>query len=180
MTPIEIGGLRPVNHDFGIVEALPTQNLAPGVTCTFKVATGVYWKLVYTGEATYPWAKVGGPALVKAEAASKSTSSEAVQTTGAPSVTAPLALEANFQFGANRLLTPGSGFGLVTLLLNGAGSGVQALGGGVGIQMPLMGEFPGGVLAKGQLAVAGYSKIAGTGAAEFLGLYVNVDPLRVG
>jgi hypothetical protein len=51
------------NVDWGIVSALPV-GAALGDTCLFKAATGVYWQLQYTGEAIYPWAKIGGPPLV--------------------------------------------------------------------------------------------------------------------
>lgn len=55
------GGRTPAFRDFGIVEALPTANLSPGVCCTFKAAAGVYWRLQYTNEdTTYPWNFIGG------------------------------------------------------------------------------------------------------------------------
>jgi len=42
---------------------LPTKALFIGKQVAYKAATGVYWNLLYTGEETYPWAKIGGPPL---------------------------------------------------------------------------------------------------------------------
>lgn len=60
-TPLAGGASGPT--DYGIVESLPTGTIAEGSLCTFKAAAGVYWRLIYTGEATYPWAKIGGPPI---------------------------------------------------------------------------------------------------------------------
>lgn len=91
--PIEIGGLRPVNKDFGIVEALPTSNLAPGVTCTYKATNGIYWRFIYTGEAELPWASIGQgvplAAEVEAQQGTKSATPTGLATAG-PSITVPL------------------------------------------------------------------------------------------
>lgn len=56
--------LRSLLTDFIPVEALPTTRLEKGRFVIFKAATGVYWLLLYTGEETYPWAKIGGSALI--------------------------------------------------------------------------------------------------------------------
>lgn len=51
----------------GEVTTLPTTGLSAGKTrAVYKAATGVYWEMLYTGEETYPWAKIGGPPLVTA------------------------------------------------------------------------------------------------------------------
>lgn len=185
MSPIKIIGAGPGQaYDWGIVTSLPPLAVV-GDYCSLKVresesSSWKLWRLQKIEESvTYPWAMIGGPPLVASVAGSKTTASEAVQTTGAPSLTAPVAMEANFRAGANRLLTPGIGFGVVSLLLAGVSTGVVPLAGGVSIQLPLGGVIP-GVLAKGASAIAGYSKIAGTGEANFLGLFVEMDPTRVG
>lgn len=80
-------------RDFGIVEALPSTEALKGDLCTFKAATGVYWRLTYTdvigGEETFPWAKIGGPPLLATTATERETA--AVGETYA-SLTEPLAI----------------------------------------------------------------------------------------
>lgn len=60
---IVLGTGRESGRDWGIVSALPSGAHA-GDVCTYKAAAGVYWRLTYTGEETYPWAKIGGPPLM--------------------------------------------------------------------------------------------------------------------
>lgn len=84
--------------DYGIVEELP-KVAAKGQMCTFKAATGIYWRLLYTGEATYPWAKIGGPPLRTYYNGAVTTASPTPQTTNAPSLTAPLTMEFDFSIG---------------------------------------------------------------------------------
>jgi hypothetical protein len=51
----------------------------------------VYWDLVYTGEETYPWAKIGGPALLQQSNVERTTASEAyVSPTEPLKITLPL------------------------------------------------------------------------------------------
>jgi len=181
MTPIEIGGLRPVNHDFGIVEALPTQNLAPGCTCTFKAATGIYWKLVYTGETTYPWAKIGGPPLRFVDPEGRSCESTTNLSTGVPSMTAPLAMEALFTFGASYIQNSSGELNeaLLVLLINGVESEFARWTSSS--TFALTAEMVDSVqaIAKGQVATLRYR---GTSAKKlvFNRNQFKVDPLRVG
>lgn len=86
---------KTVPKDYGIVTALPTGTIIKGSFCTFKAATGIYWRLVYSEEATYPWAKIGGPPLREFIEASQSTASTSYVdlTTVGPSITTPTAGE---------------------------------------------------------------------------------------
>lgn len=51
------------NAQASILTSLPTKSVV-GRRILYKAAAGVYWQLLYTGEETYPWAKIGGPPLV--------------------------------------------------------------------------------------------------------------------
>lgn len=64
------------NRNYGVVEALPTSPApAKGDVCRYKAAAAVYWDLLYTAEATWPWAKIGGPPLYVASATERAISS---------------------------------------------------------------------------------------------------------
>jgi hypothetical protein len=62
---------------------------------------GVYWQLVYDGQGSYPWKKVGGSPLFSEVAAEQTTSSSSytnLATTG-PSVTLPLKGDYDIEIG---------------------------------------------------------------------------------
>lgn len=183
MSPIEIGGLRPVNHDFGIVEALPTQNLAPGVTCTFKAGTGVYWRLVYTGEGEYPWAKIGGPPLRKVETTNReSGTAGGIQTTGAPSVTTPLKGEYRGRYGAAtaQLASAGATQASCFLFINGAENEVTFSVGSVQFEAQVMDVgFDTKTIEAGKIVQTRYSS-NNARSFTFIHLFVEIDPIRVG
>ena len=80
--------LDSTSTNWGIVEALPGGAVV-GDFCTFKAAATIFWELAYTGEATYPWAKVGGPPL---NARSDTARALASQTTYASLPTDPLSI----------------------------------------------------------------------------------------
>lgn len=90
--------------DFGLVEALPASSaVLVGDICTYMAdkTNGVYWQLVYDGQGSYPWKKVGGSPLyseVEAEQTTSSTSYTNLATTG-PSVTLPLKGDYDIEIG---------------------------------------------------------------------------------
>lgn len=158
-----------------VVSSLPTSPVV-GQQIIYKVATGVYWDLIYTGETTYPWAKIGGPAWRKTELATKETTSATYQTSGAPSLTAPLVMEARFAVGVeNAVLVTLGKEARVGLFLDGVEIGVNAY--------TAVSNSPSGsginALASGKVAQARY-KANGVDKAEFYSLYIEIDPLRVG
>jgi hypothetical protein len=165
-------------RDFGLVEALPSTEAVKGDRCTYKAATGVYWELVYTEEATYPWAKVGGPPLRTLESTKRETTSATYQTTGAPSVTVPLAAAARFSLGVENAISVAAtkearmGLFLNTVETANVNCLVTTLsnpGPAVTVQ----------TIAAGKAAQARY-KSDGTNNASFFSMYIEVDPLRVG
>lgn len=80
--------------DFGIVTELPTSKAIAGDKCSYKAdaTNGIMWDLVYDGEGTYPWKKIGGPPLLAEIETIEETSSATYTnlTTVGPSITAPL------------------------------------------------------------------------------------------
>lgn len=88
--------------DFGIVEALPSTEALKGDVCRYKAATGIYWDLLYTGEETYPWAKIGGPALHASSDVARSTTSETYASlpTDPLEITVPLAGDYDIEIAA--------------------------------------------------------------------------------
>jgi len=90
--------------DFGLVEALPASSEPlVGDICTFMAdkANGVYWQLVYDGQGSYPWKKVGGAPLFSEVIAQQNTSSSSytnLETVG-PSVTLPLKGDYDIEIG---------------------------------------------------------------------------------
>jgi hypothetical protein len=75
-----------------VVTSLPTTGLFEGKQVVYKAASTVLWDLLYTGEATYPWAKIGGPPLFKEVETDQATTSKtyAALATAGPSITLPL------------------------------------------------------------------------------------------
>lgn len=175
--------------DFGIVEALPGGTVAKGSLCTCKAATGVYWHLVYTGEETYPWAKIGGPPIFAEYTAAENvtTTSTTPQTTNAPSVTTPaLKMEADVEWGAHATFASAAstqprmklfvGASEVTPTANNWASGSEAASAAVGAirgQRRL-------TLASAVAVEARYYNGGGAGTVNFYTPFVRVDPLRVG
>jgi len=161
-------------RDYGIVEALPAGTIAKGSLCTYKAATGIYWRLLYTGEATYPWAKVGGPAL----------RNFVVEATNATEVlakvnefTTPLAMEADVTWASLRVITGTSAFTSFHLYIAGSiaaetyvGTSIQGIGGG---QLRP-------TLAKSALIETRMARLGGSGSAQLIGASLRLDPLRVG
>lgn len=166
-------------HDWGIVEALP-EGASKGDRCTYKAATGVYWELINTEEETYPWAKIGGPALYAFVAASveiKNTSFEAK--TGGPELTTPLKGDYMVEIGAEM---NNSGAGNATQMsykVGGTAAAAEdrALVSG-GWQASASSRRKKAGLAATTAIVAHYAVATGTGFASVR--YMTIDPLRVG
>lgn len=70
------------------VSALPASGFI-GETIRYKVTAGVYWEFLYTGEATYPWAYIGGPSIAAEETAAIEVGSATYVTT-TPTLAIPL------------------------------------------------------------------------------------------
>lgn len=87
-------------RDFGIVEALPTSEAVKGDRCTFKAATGVYWRLVYTDEESKYW-EAGGPPLVSSSAEERALTNAAYTSlpTDPLKITVPLAGDYDIEIG---------------------------------------------------------------------------------
>lgn len=164
-------------YDYGVVSTLPTEASFNDI-CTYKAGTGVYWRLIYTGETTYPWAKIGGPPL-RATALGGTVSPTPGFSTA--ELASPLAVEANFLYGdpivhqSSNLLTE------IQLILRlnevnedtiGIVSTTTFMGGAAA------GNFK-GTLTKGQTARMYWSSNnSGTWAVG--PAYLTLDPIRVG
>lgn len=174
------------NRWYGLVEALPGSP-SKGDRCAYIAdkTNGIVWELVYYGEGTYPWWKIGGPALRKADAGGeRETKEEAFQTTGAPSITAPLAMEFRARFGCRNAfkLTASAGpiSALVKLYIDGIGND-QA-------QQNQTTQYDGSgmepsseprTVASGKAIQTRYA-VSGSGTWRFDNLFIEVDPIRVG
>lgn len=95
-------GLGSSYTDWGLVTALPSTP-SIGDVCKYWAdkTNGIIWWLIYTKEnETYPWNFIGGHALRAEDAAVRTTASPTMQTTGAPSITAPLKMQFKARHGA--------------------------------------------------------------------------------
>jgi hypothetical protein len=164
-----------VFYDYGIVEALPT-GATKDELCSFKASTGVYWRLVYTGEETYPWAKIGGPKL-RAAIGEATVNTETPTAPGGLTIPAPLAIEADLEYGANRAIPPSGAFSRCTLFVGGVGVG-EAVAGPTN-QNPLY-AVNRVTVAKGAVVENRVSRVSGSASINFIIPYVTVNPMRVG
>jgi hypothetical protein len=161
------------------VSSLPTTGLFVGRQVVYKAAEGVYWNLLYTNEsAEFPWNKIGGPPLRALEPTKRETTSATYQTTGAPSVTVPLKMEARFALGVQDAIsvtaTKEARMGLFRNGVETSGVNVYVTtasnpGPAVSVQ----------TIEAGKTAQARY-KSDGADNATFFSMYIEVDPLRVG
>ncbi len=163
----------PKNH--GIVEALPTTSAVKGDRCSYKVAAGVYWDLIYTEEATYPWAKVGGPPLLETKAEGL-VNSEVLQ--AGPSITVPLAMEARIRGGSNRGIPTAGAFARAAVIYNGVVQVDTFIG--ATTQGSLLGVVPPIKCEKSKTIHTDFARTGGAGEIQFVGLWIEVDPMRVG
>lgn len=173
--------------DYGVVTALPTKSPTPvaGDRCTFKVATGHYWDLAYTAEATYPWAKIGGLPLQAQQSAEIQRTTTSYESTGCPSLTAPLAMEfrgAVEDTYAKLTNAPVGAEGTLRAIYVNA---VQKVVWQVNIGEPLFGggqsvQRSGALtVAKGQTINTAYASALGN-KLGYVNMSLLVDPLRVG
>lgn len=175
--------------DYGIVTSLPITTVK-GSVCTFKAATGIYWRLIYTGEATYPWAKMGGPSLRTVELTTRETKSATAQTTGAPFITLPLNMEFRARYGAAfaNLKEPGLQQLYTILFVNGVEKDVNATAATDITGLVATAQFEGNTIDRGsnpQTALATQKvetryHTQGTITGGFYELFIEIDPLRVG
>lgn len=94
--------------DFGLVTKLPA-TASVGDRCSFIAEKGnVIWELIYDGEGSFPWKKIGGPVLfneVTTAESRKSTEYGALATAG-PSITTPLKGDYDVEIGARLFSGP--------------------------------------------------------------------------
>jgi len=172
--------------DFGVVTALPTKNPTPaaGDRCTFKIEAALMWDLVYTGEATYPWVRVGGPPLISTIYTEQQRTFAGYDGTGCPILTVPLAMEfrAVVEDSYTKLTTaPGGADGTLRAIYI---AGVQKIAWQVNIGEPL---FGGGqsvqrttlTMTKGQSIQSAYAVALGN-KIGYANMTLIVDPIRVG
>ncbi len=167
--------------EYGLVTSLPASP-SVGDRCIFEASESVFWQLVYDGKGSYPWKKIGGPPLRKFEPATRTTSSNLWQTAGAPSITAPLAMEFDPRFGANRVQSQATTLwdAEVGIFVNGS---YRAGGGVVGRDtydtIPMEFTPPAQTAAKGNAIQTRYYSLQSS-EISFIVLFVEVDPIRVG
>lgn len=166
--------------DWGIVEALPEEAIE-GDRCSYKAAAGVFWELIYTGEETYPWAKIGGPPLFAEVTGENNTSSTSFTTLSSPSLTTPLAGDYDITVGCRVWNSTAGGYGYFSPKIGAAATadddGVKEIGGNsVGV---------GGTRRKRKTGIAASTTIqtqcrANTGTSYFNSRWITLDPVRVG
>ena len=174
-----------VGRDYGIVEALPTTPTpAVGDRCTYKYTAqnGIYWELIYTGEATYPWAKVGGsPVYVKTTPGTQTNS--AFNTTTIPILTYPLSGDYLVRYGVSNSVrnnTAGdSGFFRTAYFSNGveSDSNLGRVGANGGIL--LTSALRHSARTAGQQADTRYKSDGGL-STVWEGVFLELNAIRVG
>jgi hypothetical protein len=170
-------------RDYGLVTSLPTSPTPEaGDRCSFYAdkTNGVIWDLIYTGEGTYPWSKIGGPPLrAKDAGGERTTESETFQTTGAPTITAPLKMEFAANYGVRLGLMNPAGQMELGLFANAvekdALTWVQPIGQGA----PGANDAGPYTVAAGQAIALRYRRRF-SGKAFFLQMFLEIDPIRVG
>jgi hypothetical protein len=165
--------------DHGIVEALPTSAALVGDRCSYKVATGIEWDLIYTAEATYPWAKTGGPPLIEEK--------EAGVTAGTKTEYTSLACEVKTPLGGDYLVTTSgeiatSAVGIIGALsysIGGAGAAdADAVLNSAGWGLQVRRAKKKAALASATALLLRYKVSSGNG--NFNKLFISIDPSRVG
>ncbi len=170
--------------DWGLVTELP-KSPTKGDRCQFIAdkTNGIIWHLVYDGEGTYPWKKIGGPPLFAEVAAQQTTSSTSytnLGTTG-PTVTAPavkmeslVTLQAQMQGESSAIITY---IGL-------------SVGGAAAVEVDYSYSETGRITVPGCKTVSGITSTASqtfqmkyrtnTGTSAWAKRTLQVDPIRVG
>lgn len=168
-------------RDWGVVTTLPV-TARIGDRCTLKVEAKIYWDLVYTGEETYPWAKVGGSPLRVVDVNIRVCTSTVFLTTGAPTINLPVAMECLITFGCasvnveiNELNSPQVG-----LFVNGIESETAEFVGSTQFAgSPLMVDSI-QAASKGQTVALKYRNTVTTKETQFRKLQFKIDPIRLG
>jgi len=169
-----------VMRDVGVVTSLPA---TPGIgdKCQYVAdeANGIVWDLIYDGIGEYPWKKIGGPALFNMYSGTLSTASATPQTTNAPKITSPLAMEARIgvgtQYQANGT-PPGQAW--IQPFVNAVGQSNIAINSTAGLLSCYV-RCPTIAISNGVAIEARYYAVT-TGTASFSNPYIEVDPVRVG
>jgi hypothetical protein len=184
-TGSEVDVLITAPKDWGIVSALPATPKS-GDRCTYQAdaANGIYWDLVYDGEGSLPWKKIGGPPLLAIEEAERKTKSIVYQTAGAPSINYPLNGDYYVSWGSydvRAAIAGDTGFIRVGYHSNGvlikeAIGRLDANGAALFLFKRRHNER-----TKGQAAQARYKNDSeAAGETVFEGLFIELDPVRVG
>lgn len=174
--------------EWGLVTELPpSAACAPGDSCKFIAdnTNGVIWDLIYDGEGEYPWKKIGGSTLRAEDTEERKTTSETPQTTGAPSVTAPLKGDYRATFGC-KTAQPGTvndtGCGLRLYRAGSflAGAEAKSRDNSTDFGTPIFAnEDALGTTASSAFQTRYYTEFSAR-EAKFRRLFVEIDPIRVG
>jgi hypothetical protein len=165
----------------GFVTSLPSSPVA-GQQIVYKAAASIYWNLIYTDEsAEYPWNKIGGPPLRKAET-TEPACTEAFKTEGAPAITLPaVKMQFDASFGATMGFSTGTfSDGQMVPFVNEVEQEdrlrlfVSAAG------SPVHHKTFGLTAAASQVVRIKYKATTVTGSASFRRQYLEIDPIRVG
>lgn len=180
LTTIALG--REPLRDWGFVTALPSTSLVIGDRCSYvaDLANGIVWALIYDGQGTYPWKKIGGPPLLAEIATSQTTTSTtyAALATAGPSITVPLGGDYDVEIGCRSLHSANNA--LMSYDIGGTGAVDADAITGAGT------SFESGPRKRRKIALAAgtalVSKYKGNGAgtATFAERLMTVDPVRVG
>jgi hypothetical protein len=172
--------------DFGLVEALPGSP-SKGDRCQYIAdkTNGVIWHLIYDGEGTYPWKKIGGAPLfgeVETQQGTESTSYANLATTG-PSITAPLRGDYDVEIGAY-ILAEAAALGAYRMSYAIGAAAASDNDAVVGIAQASQGHAS-VARAKRQTGLAASTALvakykASAGKAGFRGRWMRIDPVRVG
>lgn len=178
--------LKSLFRDLVPREDLPTDDLQVGRFIIFKAAAGVYWLLLYTGEETLPWAKLGGPPLREAVETDQSTESTtyANLTTTGPSLTTPLRGDYDVHIEFNAYVNPAAANVAIMSYAIGATAANDADRAEAITTAFLGGTTGGGTRRKKSLeasvAIVAKYKMGAKAAGHFRLRRISLDPVRVG
>lgn len=177
---------RILNHDKGLVTVTELEELTPnlGDRADLIAGSGRVWNLVADGDPTetgYPWAVKGGRPLRSDGTFSLNTSSSSYQTTGQPSLTAPIDMVARFQWGcfAGVQVNVNALFeGIVALFFDATEKSGPGVAGSNQWDKSIPTPVANSTINKGQKANIRY-RSAQSNSVSFYGMFVEAWPLRV-